>query len=140
MGQTRRHQSPERIALTVGPDDNDTERIERTVILPPDFPYMELRTLGAMLEADDVFVPGYQPPPVGLCHPDSFIFEAQFEKIQTILLPDRNIASRMAKIVTGAPMDTQLRKIAAIKTISHFQDEQNEPTNAFHELAHTQGN
>ena len=140
MDQTRRPQSPERVALIFGPDDNDPERIERTVILPPDFPYMELRVLGAMLEADDVFVPGYQPPPVGLYHPDAFIFEAQFEKIQTILLPDRNIASRMAKIVTGAPMDTHLRKIAAIMAFCHFLDVQIEPSIAFHELAHTQGN
>lgn len=140
MGETRRPQSPERVALTFGPDDHDRERIERTVILPPDFPYMELRALGAMLEADGVFVPGYQPPPVGLYHPDAFIFDAQFEEIQTILLPDRNIASRMAKIVTGAPMDMNLRKIAAIKAFCHFLDVQIEPSIAFHELAHTQGN
>ncbi len=140
MDRTRRPQNPERLALTFGPDDGDPERIERTVILPPNFPYMELRALGAMLEADGVFVPGYQPPPVGLCHPDAFIFEAQFEKIQTILLPDRNIASRMAKIVTGEPMDTKLRKIAAIKVFCHFLDVQIEPAVAFHELAQTQGN
>lgn len=88
MSLSRRPQSPERVALSFGPDDDDPERIERTVILPPDFPYMELRALGEMLEAEGVFVPGYQPPPVGLCHPDAFIFEAQFENIQTILLPD----------------------------------------------------
>lgn len=140
MDHAEHPQSPERVALTFGPDDDDPELIERTVILPPDFPYMELRTLGEMLEADGVFVPGYQPPPVGLCHPDAFIFEAQFEKIQTILLPDRNIASRMAKIVTGAPMDAMLRKVAAIKAFCHFLDIQIEPSVAFHELAQTQGN
>lgn len=140
MSLSRRPRSPERIALSFGPDDDDPERIERTVILPPDFPYMELRALGEMLEAEGVFVPGYQPPPVGLCHPDAFIFEAQFENIQTILLPDRNIASRMAKIVAGAPMDETLRKIAAIKAFCHFLDIQIEPSIAFHELAQLQGN
>lgn len=140
MSLSRRPQSPERIALSFGPDDDDPERIERTVILPPDFPYMELRALGEMLEAEGVFVPGYQPPPVGLCHPDAFIFEAQFENIQTILLPDRNIASRMAKIVAGAPMDETLRKTAAIKAFCHFLDIQIEPSIAFHELAQLQGN
>ncbi len=139
MGHAHRPQSPEYVALIFGPDD-DPELIERTVILPPDFPYMELRTLGEMLEADGVFVPGYRPPPLGLCHPDAFIFEAEFEKIQTILLPDRNIASRMAKIVTGVPMDATLRKIAAIKAFCHFLDIQIEPAVAFHELAQTQGN
>lgn len=140
MSLYRRPQSPERVALSFGPDDDDPERIERTVILPTDFPYMELRALGEMLEAEDVFVPGYQPPPVGLCHPDAFIFEAQFENIQTILLPDRNIVSRMAKIVAGAPMDETLRKIAAIKAFCHFLDIQMEPAIAFHELAQLQGN
>lgn len=140
MGRTHRPQSAERVALTFGPDEDYPEGIERTVILPPNFPYMELLTLGTNLEADGVFVPGYQPPPVGLCHPDAFIFETHFEDIQTILLPDRNIVSRMAKIVAGAPMDTTLRKIAAIKAFCHFLDIQIEPAVAFHELAQTQGN
>jgi hypothetical protein len=138
--RTRRPRSPERIALTFGPDDDDPERTERTVFLPVNFPYMELRALGEILEAEGVFVPGYRPPPVGLCHPDGFIFEAQLEEIRTILLPDRNIASRMAKIVAGAPMDATLRKIAAIKSFCHFLDIQMEPAIAFHELAHAQGN
>lgn len=140
MVRPRRPQNSERVALSFGPDEDDPERIERTVILPPNFPYMELRALGAMLEAEGVFVPGYRAPPVGLCHPDAFIFEAQFEDIQTILLPDRNIASRMARIVAGAPVDAMLRKIAAIKAFCHFLDIQIEPSIAFHELAHTQGN
>ncbi|WP_369652248.1 hypothetical protein [Variovorax sp. V213] len=126
--------------MTFGPDDDDPERIERTVILSPGFPYVELRALGEMLETDGVFVPGYRPPPVGLCHPDAFIFEAEVEEIRTILLPDRNIASRMVKIVAGAPMDAMLRKIAAIKAFCHFLDIQIEPSVAFHELAQTQGN
>ncbi|MHB1359397.1 MAG: hypothetical protein ACYCWC_07410 [Rhodocyclaceae bacterium] len=138
--RARRPQSPEHVVLSFGPDDDDPERIERSVILPPNFPYIELRTLGEMLEAEDVFVPGYRPPPVGLCHPDAFIFGAMFEKIQTILLPDRNIVSRMAKIAAGTPMDQTLRKIAAIKVFCHFLDIQIEPAIAFHELAHTQGN
>lgn len=138
--RTRRPQSPERVALSFGPDDDDAERIERTIFLPPGFPYMELRALGEMLEAAGVFVPGYRPPRLGLCHPDAFIFEAQVDEIQTILLPDRNIASRMAKIVAGAKMDPTLRKIASIKAFCHFLDIQIEPAVAFHELAQKQGN
>ena len=140
MSHTRHPESPERFVLTFGPDDDDPELVERTIILPPDFPYMELRSIGEMLEADGILVPGYRPPPVGLCHPDAFIFEANFEDIQTILLPDRNIVSRMAKIVSGAAMDATLRKIAAIKAYCHFLDIQIDPSIAFHELAQTQGN
>lgn len=140
MRQARRPQSPERIALSFGPDEDDLEDTSRTVILPPNFPYMELLDLGEMLQAEGVFVPGYQPPLVGLCHPNAFIFEANFDNTQTILLPDRNIVSRMAKIAAGAPMDVTLRKIAAIKVFCHFLDIKIEPAVAFHELAQTQGN
>lgn len=140
MGQVRRPKSPARVVLTFGRDDDDPEQIERMVYLPPDFPYMELRALGGVLEAEGVFIPGYRPPSVGLCHPDSFIFMREFEETQTILLPDRNIVSRMTKIVTGVPMDAKLRKIAAIKAFCHFLEIQIEPSISFHELAHTQGN
>lgn len=140
MCQVRRPRSPERVALSFEPDVDDPEGTERTLILPPNFPYMELLALGEMLQADEVFVPGYQPPSVGLCHPNAFIFEANFDNAQTILLPDRNIASRMAQIVTGVQMNVTLRKIAAIKAFCHFLDIQIEPAVSFHELAQTQGN
>lgn len=58
MGRIRRPQNPERLALTFGPNEYDPEPIERTVILPPNFPYMELRALGAMLGTDGLFVSG----------------------------------------------------------------------------------
>ncbi|WP_312483311.1 hypothetical protein [Pseudomonas sp.] len=140
MNQLQRPLSPEWVMLSFGPDEDDPEGTERTIMLPRGFPYLELRALGEMLEADGVFVPGYRPPLVGLCHPDAFIFENYLEQSQTILLPDRNIASRMAKIVAGVPMDAMLRKIAAIKVFCHFLHIQIEPSVAFHELAHTQGN
>lgn len=140
MCQVSRPRSPERVALSFEPDEDDPEGTERTVILPLNYPYMELLALGEMLQAEGVLVPGYQRPPVGLCHPNAFIFEASFDNTKTILLPDRNIASRMAKIVAGASMDVTLRKIAAIKAFCHFLDIQIEPAVAFHELAQTQGN
>lgn len=136
----RRPQSPEQIVLRFGPDEDDPEHIERTIILPPNFPLMELRDIGDMLDADGVFVPGYLPPPVGLCHPDAFIFEKQFKKIQTVLLPDRNITSRMAQIAAGMPLDATLQKVAAIKAFCHFLDIEIEPSISFHELAQNQGN
>lgn len=132
--------SPEQIGLSFGPDEDDPDGMERTILLPRGFPYVELRKLGDMLEENGIFVPGYIPPPVGLCVPDSFIFESQFEGIGTTLLPDRNIVSRMAKIATGVPMDETLRKVAAIKGFCHYLDIQIEPSIAFHEQAQSQGN
>lgn len=132
--------SPEQIGLSFCPDEDDPDGMERTILLPRGFPYFELRKLGEMLEENGIFVPGYVPPPVGLCVPDSFIFESQFERISTTLLPDRNIVSRIAKIATGAPMDPMLRKVAAIKAFCHYLDIQIEPSIAFHEQAQSQGN
>lgn len=140
MSATELPMSPEQIGLSFDPDEDDPDGMERTIILPPGFPYFELRKLGEILEEDGVFIPGYIRPSVGLCVPDSFIFESQFEGISTTLLPDRNIVSRMAKIATGAPMDTMLRKIAALKAFCHYLDIQIEPSIAFHEQAQSQGN
>jgi hypothetical protein len=140
MNKPKRPQSPERVVLTFAPNEDDPEEMERTIVLPVGFPYFELRQIGEMLEAERVFVPSYLPPKIGLCHPDAFIFEAHFESIKTILLPDRNIASRMAQIAAGFAMDSTLRKVAAIKAFCHFLDIQLEPSVAFHELAHAQGN
>lgn len=140
VSQANRPLSPKQVVLTFRPDEDDPEQIERTVVLPQGFPYVELRALGEELAAEGVFVPGYHPPQIGLCHPDGFIFETHFDKVRTILLPDRNIASRMAQIVDGAAMDATLRKVAAIKAFCHFLDIQLDPAVAFHELAHTHGN
>lgn len=140
MSEPKPPMSPDRIGLSFGPDEDDPDGMERTILLPQGFPYFELNKLGEMLGESGVFVPGYIPPPVGFCVPDSFIFESQLEGISTTLLPDRNIVSRMAKIATGVPVDTMLQKIAAIKAFCHYLDIQIEPSIAFHEQAQSQGN
>ena len=132
--------SPEQIVLSFGPDEDDTEKTERTILLPQGFPYFELKTLGEVLEKNDVFVPGYIPPSVGLYIPDGFIYENQFRGIDTLLLPDRDIVSRMAKIASGAPMESMLQKAAAVKAFCHYLDIQIEPSLAFHEQAQSEGN
>lgn len=116
------------------------EQMERAIYLPPDFPYPQLLALAPILEAADIFTPGYGPPAVGLCHPDGFIYERHFENRETILLPDRNIASRFAQIAKGAAATEDLRVVAAIMAFCHFLDIPIEPAAAFHELAHKQGN
>lgn len=135
-----RPSSPNRVVLVFGPDEFQLGHEERAIELPPGFPYRELSALGAMLEAERVFVPGYFPPASGLCCPDAFIYQHVMEGVQTILLPDRNIVSRMAQIAAGQPMGPMLRKVAGIKAFCHFLDIQIEPSIAFHELAHNQGN
>lgn len=93
-----------------------------------------------VLEGAGVFTPGYGPPAIGLCHPHGFLYSHSFQGQSTILLPDRNIASRLAQIAMGRPATDDLRLVAAIKAFCHFLDILIEPSVAFHELAHKQGN
>lgn len=124
-----------------GPDGSeDGDDMEGALWLPPDFPYDDLVTLGQDLESADVLTPGYIPPPVGLCHPDGFIYEMNFEQIKTQLLPDRNVASRFAQIAKGVKVEESMRPVAALLAFAHFLGIEVEPSVAFHELAHKQGN
>jgi len=116
------------------------EGLEGAIFLQPGFPYHQLMALAPVLEAAGVFTPGYGPPPVGLCHPHGFLYARSFQRQSTILLPDRNIASRFAQIAKGATATNDLRLVAAIKAFCHFLDILVEPSVAFHELAHKQGN
>jgi hypothetical protein len=133
----------DRYVFHIGPDASEPDgegEINSALFLPPSFPYPELLALGEFLEAADVLTPGYVPPPVGLCHPDGFIYEKNFEDIKTVLLPDRNVASRFAQIAKGVVVDDAIRPVAALLAFSHFLDIEVEPSIAFHELAHKQGN
>lgn len=126
---------------TIGQNGQDEmEYIEGALFLPPDFPYPELKALARVLEDAEVFTPGYGPPAVGLCHPNGFLYSHSLQGQSTILLPDRNIASRFAQIAMGKPATDALRLVAAIKAFCHFLDILVEPSVAFHELAHKQGN
>lgn len=118
----------------------DDEDIEGALFLPPGFPYPELMALAPMLEAASVFTPGYGPPAVGLYHPNGFLYAHSLQGQSTILLPDRNIASRFAQIAMGKAATDDLRLVAAIKAFCHFLDILVEPSVAFHELGHKQGN
>ena len=102
--------------------------------------FIELLTLAELLERSDILTPGYVPPPIGLYHPDGFIYENHFTDSKTILLPDRNVASRFAQVATGLAVEEANRPIASLLAFAHFLDIEIEPSVAFHELAHKQGN
>lgn len=116
------------------------EELEVAIFLPPDFPHQELLALAPILEGAGVFTPGYGPPTAGLCNPDGFLYSHALQGQSTIVLPDRNIASRFAQIAMGKSATDDLRLVAAIKAFCHFLDILVEPSVAFHELAHKQGN
>lgn len=110
--------------------------------LPPDFPYRDLLQVSEKLTGADVCVPGFGAPPVGLYHPHGYLYEHGVEGRKTVLLPDRNVASRMAQLGQGnvVKTDQQLRTAAALLAFAQCLDIEIEPSTAFHELAHKEGN
>tara|TARA_B100001105_G_scaffold172240_1_gene138715 strand:+ start:8910 stop:10025 length:1116 start_codon:yes stop_codon:yes gene_type:complete len=70
---------------------------------PADYPLADLYALSERLAGTEVCVPGYLPPPVGLFHPDGFFYDQHIERSKTILIPDRNVVSRMAQLARWAP-------------------------------------
>lgn len=109
---------------------------------PPDFPLADLYALSERLAATELCVPGYLPPPVGLFHPDGYFYDQHIERSKTILIPDRNVVSRMAQLARGrrTGADQQVRTAAGLLAFAQCLDIEIEPSVAFHELAHTAGN
>lgn len=120
--------------------DVGAEEMTVSLILPGDFPHEDLLVLGPVLEDAGVLTPGYVPPPIGLCHPEGFLYEQSVEHRETILLPDRNIVSRWARIAKGAPADDASRLAAGVLAFAQCLEIKIEPSVAFHELASGQSN
>lgn len=108
--------------------------------LPADFPYHDLLQIADQLARADVFVPGYLPADAGLYHPDCFLLEHRVEQIDHWILPDRNLASRMAQVAMGERLDVHRRRAAALMAYAQCLNIQFDPSIAFHELAHRDGN
>ena len=117
----------------------DQEKMRFMVQLAPDFPLGELQQIALMLECADVFVPGYIPPAVGMYDLGGHFCGSMIDKVDLIMLPDRNIVSRLAKATTGAPADDHMRLAAAVLAFAQCLDIQIEPSIAYHELGPTQG-
>lgn len=108
--------------------------------LPPAFPLIDLLQATSILEQANVLVPGYIPPDVGMYHLAGFFYGSRVDRISYVLLPDRNIVSRLAKATTGAEADCQQRLAAAVLAFAQCLEIQIEPSIAYHELGPAQGN
>lgn len=111
--------------------------------LEPDFNIDEIVAIAEKLEASGAFVPGYIPAPAGFLAFETIAYTAFVEQAETILLPDRNVVSRMAAIARkGMPAspDATFQLAAEIMALSQSVDFMIEPSVAFHELAHRLGN
>lgn len=111
------------------------------VVLPEDFPFGEITEISERLLKADVFVPGFIPPPAGLLNPFAFQYEQTFEGKEHYILPDRNLASRIARIGLGEPIQDVSRRLAAsVMALAQCLNINFEPSVAFHELAASVGN
>lgn len=120
--------------------EEDAEVILR---LNPDFDIDEIREISEKLESSSAFVPGYIPAPSGFLAFETIAYATLVEKVETVVLPDRNIVSRMAAIArAGMPSspDKTFQLAAEIMALCQSVDFLIEPSIAFHELAHRLGN
>ncbi|WDU60733.1 hypothetical protein LRS56_17850 [Pseudomonas poae] len=110
-------------------------------LLPIDFPVGDLFDVSGVLKTAGMLIPGYLAPDAGIYEPAVY-FYAQDQGIRTIILPDRNVASRIAQLVKGKETanDKQLKLSAALLGFAQLLNIDFEPSVSFHELAHRCGN
>lgn len=109
--------------------------------LPIDFPLDDLIATSELLKEKDFLLPGYAAPEASIYQPAVY-FRNRDLGIKTVILPDRNVASRMAKVVQGGRTidNAQLRACAGLLGFAHLLNIDFEPSIAYHELAHGCGN
>lgn len=96
--------------------------------------------IGDHLQRIDVLVADYPDPDFEVYFAAHYLVAARLNGIQTILLPDRNVVSRMAQAAKGLPLDEHGRNAAAVLAFAQCLEIQIEPSVAFHEMAFNEGN
>lgn len=114
--------------------------MEIFVKMPDDFPMQGVIDIGNHLQQVDVLVADYPDPQYEVYFIGHYLGTDRLNGIQTILLPDRNVVSRMAQAAKGQTLDTHGRNAAAILAFAQCLDIQIEPSIAFHEVAFNEGN
>lgn len=111
------------------------------VRLDPTFPTSDVRELGRRIMASGALVPGYIPAEVGVFD-IAAVISSEMEGFSTTLIPDRNIASRMARIAShGEPGPGPIAQVAVeLMAYAQAMNIDIDPKIAFHELAHRGGN
>ncbi|KAF3462094.1 hypothetical protein ACQCP0_21070 [Ralstonia pseudosolanacearum] len=113
--------------------------MEVLVKMPADFPMQGVMDIGDHLQRVDVLVADHPDPNSNVYFAGHYLGSARLSGIRTVLLPDRNVVSRMAQVAKGLSMDEHKRNAAAILAFAQCLDIQIEPSVAFHELAYNEG-
>ncbi|MBW7835570.1 MAG: hypothetical protein H3C28_02915 [Sphingomonadales bacterium] len=113
------------------------------VRLDPAFPLRDVEEIGHALTISQALIPGYVPPTVGLLDLRALFYMRNIGGFQTIVLPDRNIVSRIAKVAEQGvkhPFDKPTNIAVHLMAFCQCMNINIEPSIAFHELAHYSGN
>ncbi|MCQ1833355.1 hypothetical protein [Neorhizobium galegae] len=112
------------------------------IYIDRDFPLEDVEAIGTRLINTGALIAGYLPPSAGMLGVSSIIYE-QMQGFSFLILPDRNIVSRMARIGQGTerqPFDGIAKLAVDLMAFAQALDIEIEPSIAFHELAHREGN
>lgn len=110
---------------------------------PPGYPVDDIRQIGERLRVSGGIVPGFIPGAEGPLSIQGLISAMHFEAWKILVLPDRNLASRIATIARdGRPgaEDPPTRLAIDLMAFCQAMDLEIEPSIAFHELAAIEGN
>lgn len=108
-----------------------------------DFPLADVEALAAELMASGVLAPGFIPPPAGLLKPEAIVYAKDEQGYDTVVLPDRNLVSRMARVAEQGHADLKdqtSRTALALMAYCQAMNLDFEPSLAYHELGVVSGN
>jgi hypothetical protein len=111
--------------------------------LASDFPIEELEEIAQYLAGATYLIPGFIPAEAGFLNLHTLILDQHSSGIETYILPDRNVVTRMARIAEQgirAEPDKQQYLAANLMALAQIVDWQIDPSIAFYELAHRKGN
>jgi hypothetical protein len=112
-------------------------------LLDSDFPLEDVENICNRLEASKTLIPGFIPPSVGVASLEGLLYAKQVQGLSTVIMPDRNLVSRMARVARdglGPSVDRTTQTSLDVMALAQALNFDIEPSIAFHELAHRQGN
>ncbi|MDX8449670.1 hypothetical protein [Mesorhizobium captivum] len=118
------------------------ENLSVMMVFDPRFPFEDVKAICARLDASQSLVPGFIPALAGIMSVEALLFAEQIDQTTTIILPDRNLVSRMARVARNGvlrPLDRPTQIAVDLMAVSQALNWDIEPSIAFHELAHQQG-
>ena len=68
------------------------------IALDPDFPVEDVRSIADRISISNTLIPGFILPDFGFLTLEALVYAAYIERTSTVILPDRNIVSRMARV------------------------------------------